>query len=111
MGGVVGSIGKAVGSTAKMGGLTPSPQLGAAMGDVIGKSGGRGLFCALLLATVEHVHKKPHFNLELEINDLMIRLGGLRQMSEGAASSGVGAQAQLNQISATLAATMRAMGK
>lgn len=35
-------------------------------------------FCALLLATVKKVNEKKHFNLEVEINDLLVKLGNLR---------------------------------
>jgi hypothetical protein len=39
----------------------------------------RAAFTAVLVATAAHVSQKPNFNLELEINDLWVRLGNLRQ--------------------------------
>ena len=74
MGGVTGNIGGAV----KGLGLG---NIGVSLEKVLQGRDQRAAFNAILLATVAHGSKKPNFSLELEINDLMVRLGNLRSMS------------------------------
>lgn len=72
-----------------LGGLTP--EIGRMIGGMLQGPDPRQAFTALLLATVTNVQKKPNFNLELEINDLLVHLDALRSQ-QGA--GGVGAVMQ-----------------
>jgi len=61
----------------------PVGVLGALTRGLTGSIDQRQAFTSVLLATVAHVNQKKNFNLELEINDLWIRLSNLRQADTG----------------------------
>lgn len=62
-------------------------------------------FNAILLATVDRVNGKPNFNLELEINDLLVKLGNLRDPAMPA----VGPSGASGEISGKVQATMKSI--
>ena len=49
------------------------------IGDMLDGPNQRNAFSALLVATAAAAQKKPNFNLELEINDLLVHLDALRR--------------------------------
>jgi hypothetical protein len=65
----------------------------------------RAIFKATLLATVARVSKKPNFNLELEINDLFIKLGNLRGMN-----TPDGSNSNTGDLFHTLSSAMKSIG-
>ena len=79
-------------------GLQLSPVMQQSLGTIADSGDQRAAFNAVLLATAANVDKKPNFNLELEINDLFIRLGNLRSMSSGPASAFQGSMQTSKQI-------------
>lgn len=85
MGGVLKGVNQSVSGV--IGNMNLSPGITSALGELALTAGQREKFNAILLATVDHVSKKQNFNLELEINDLLVRLGNLR--TAGAAPSGL----------------------
>lgn len=64
------------------------------IGEMVDGPNQRNAFSALLVATAAAAQKKPNFNLELEINDLLVHLGALRR--QGMASSMQSTLTQLN---------------
>ncbi len=85
MGGAIGQIGNTVGGLGRYGALANSgvhlkltDEMKKLIGDILSHGDDRAAFKAILLATVEHVSKKPHFNCQLEMNDLWIKLTNLR---------------------------------
>lgn len=76
MGGALGSISANLASVTK--GMQLTPIMQQALSQIAQSGDQRAAFNAILLATAANVTKKPNFNLELEINDLWIRLGNLR---------------------------------
>ena len=64
------------------------------IGDMLDGPNQRNAFSALLVATAAAAQKKPNFNLELEINDLLVHLDALRR--QGMASQLPGMLTQLN---------------
>ncbi|MCC6242916.1 MAG: hypothetical protein IT353_08745 [Gemmatimonadaceae bacterium] len=108
MGGSLGSIKTSLASATK--GLNVSPIMQAAMGMIADSGDQRAAFNAILLATSATVANKPNFNLELEINDLWIRLGNLRNMAP--AGGGLPkAASPLSSIGPALESVMQAMAK
>lgn len=73
MGGAISNVSKNA-----LKGLNLSATMGQAVQALAVSGDQRAQFNAILMATVATVTKKPNFNLELEINDLWIRLGNLR---------------------------------
>ena len=63
------------------------------IGDMLDGPNQRNAFSALLVATAAAAQKKPNFNLELEINDLLVHLDGLRRQGMAAPFQGT-----LNQL-------------
>jgi hypothetical protein len=97
--GMGGAIGKIGGTLNLPGGIASKLSAILQGGDE------RDAFNGILLATVAHVNNKPNFNLELEINELLIRLGNLR----GASSEGIGGA--LSQVARGLSENIdKAMG-
>ena len=86
MGGVIKGVSNAAGPVMK--GLDVSPIIQQAMGQIAQSGDQRAAFKAILLATAASVAKKPSFNLELEMNDLYIRLGNLRGAAQSAGMGG-----------------------
>ena len=91
MGGTMGQIGNMVGGGGNLAGigryaslansgisLKLTDEMKRTIGAILAHGDDRAAFKAILLATVEHVSKKPHFNCQLEINDLWIKLTNLR---------------------------------
>ena len=62
-------------------------------------------FNAILLATVDRVNTKPTFNLEVEINDLLVKLGNLRDPAMPA----MGPSSASGEVSGKVAATLKAL--
>ncbi len=78
-----------------LGGLTP--EIGRMLSGMLQGSDQRQAFTALLLATVTNVQKKPNFNLELEINDLLVHLDALRSQ-QGAGGLGAAMQQAMGNL-------------
>ena len=78
MGGVIGKIG---------GTLNVPGGIASKLGAILEGGDQRDAFNGILLATVAHVNNKSNFNLELEINELLIRVGNLRGASSGGIAS------------------------
>ena len=81
MGGVTKRIGNTAGGIVNDLGFGGIGSIGVTLEKVLQGGDQRAAFNAILLATVAHGSKKPSFNLEVEINDLMVRLGNLRGLS------------------------------
>ncbi len=102
MGGALGHIGASLASATK--GLNNiSPIMQQALSQIAQSGDQRAAFNAILLATAANATKKPNFNLEVEINDLWIRLGNLR--STAPIPTG-GAFAQVGQVTAQLSSIL-----
>jgi hypothetical protein len=86
----MGGIGKSIGVVTK--GLNVSPIMQSAFGSIADAGDQRAAFNAIMLATAANALKKPNFNLEVEINDLNVRLGNLRGMSSGQGLGGLAQQ-------------------
>lgn len=108
MGGAIGNVSTSLASATK--GLNVSPIMQAAMGVIADAGDQRAAFNAILLATSATVANKPNFNLELEINDLWIRLGNLRNMPAGGGGMSK-AVSPLSSIGPALESVMQAMAK
>lgn len=107
MGGISKHIGGAIGAIKPAAtvtrGMNLSPAIQAALDSIAESGDQRAAFNAILLASVTNVAKKPHFNLELEINDLFVRLGNLRGMGAAPGTNPLkGIGAALGNISSML---------
>ena len=76
------------------------------VGSVLKQDAGAA-YCALLLAAVKKVNEKKNFNLEVEINDLLVKLGNLRDPHLPA----VGPSPSSKAVSAKVSEAMDALGK
>jgi hypothetical protein len=74
MGGVIGKI---------SGSLNVPGGIASKLGKILEGGDQRDAFNGILLATVAHVNNKSNFNIEVEINDLLIRLSNLRGAQGG----------------------------
>lgn len=112
---IFGDIAKSAGSVVK--GLPLSGQMLSGL-NAIPMSDQRKAFIAVMVATAAGVGQKPNFNLEVEINDLWIRLGSLRQANSdtfGGVNKGIGGmltplidmQTQLNGAMQALVKNMK----
>lgn len=105
MSGTIGQIGKiaGVGRYASLAGsgmhMKLSEDVKRIIASILAHGDDRAAFNAILLATVEHVSKKPNFNVQLEMNDLWIKLTNLRddigKAPAGSPSGGFGGSAGL----------------
>ena len=111
MGGIVKSVGGVAGTVAQVTrGMHLSPAIQAALQNIAKSGDQRAAFNGILLASAANVAKKPHFNLELKINDLFVRLGNLRGMqAPGMAALSAGMAGSLTNISSSLTSLDGAM--
>ena len=108
---IFGDIAKSAGSIVK--GLPLSGPMLSSLNS-IPMTDQRQAFIAVLVATAAGVGQKPNFNLEVEINDLWIRLGNLRQANSGpfGASGRLGGMlAPLTEMQSQLNGAMQALIK
>ena len=111
--GGVGGVSNSVSSV--MRGMDISSAMQAALHGIAESGDQRAAFNGILLASAANVMKKPNFNLEVEINDLMIRLGNLRGMQSqspmGALGSPAGVLGNLFSILGSLDSAAQALVK
>ena len=100
----MGGVSKSIDAVTR--GLNLSPIMQQAAGAIANSGDQRAAFNAILLATTASVERKPNFNLEVEINDLNVRLGNLRGMSSAASASSM--RKPLKQFSTQILGTLDA---